>query len=436
MDVRLSFNEVISLRTLAYGMTGTDIMEVQAMLRKINYNPGSIDGVFGAQTQNAVRRFQRRFGLNPDGIIGPKTWPVMERFLLGYDLYTVRPRDTIYGIAQAYGTSVKAIVTANPDVDPSRLSVGRQLVIPYNFPVVDTNISYTYEVFQRDVQGLKARYPYIETGLAGQSVLGKDLTYLHLGTGSKEVFYNASHHSLEWITTPVLMKFIEDFAYAYSRGQTLGSGYNPADIWRRSSLYFIPMVNPDGVNLVLNGLSPDNPYYSRLIEWNGGSSDFSAVWQANIQGVDLNHNYNAAWEQSKQAEAELGITGPGPTRYSGTAPESEPESRAVADFTRNHDFRLVMAYHSQGEVIYWDFMNLAPPIGRSIGEEFSRESGYLLDIAEGVASYAGYKDWFIQDWRRPGYTIEVGRGRNPLPISQFDSIYSRNLNMLLLSSII
>ena len=79
---------------------------------------------------------------------------------------------------------------------------------------------------------------------------------------------------------------------------------------------------------------------------------------------------------------------------------------------------------------------MSTPEGFYIGEEFARVSGYELSSPEGVASYAGYKDWFIQEWRRPGYTIEVGRGRNPLPISQFDSIYARNLDMLLLSSVI
>ncbi len=424
------------MRTLRYGMSGTDVMEVQALFSKIGYNPGPIDGVFGAQTRSAVQSFQRRFSLTRDGVIGSMTWRVLEPFLLGYDIYTVQPGDTIWGISRAYGTDIQSVLTANPIVDPNNLTIGQRLVVPYNIQVVDTNIDYTYAILERDIAGLKARYPFIETGVAGQSVLGNNLYYLRLGEGTNEVFYNASHHSLEWITTPVLMKFVEDFAFSYSRGQTLGSGYNPSEIWQKSSLYFIPMVNPDGVDLVLDGLSRDNPYYDSLIEWNGGSSDFSTVWQANIRGVDLNHNYDAAWEDSKQAEIEFGITGPGPTRYGGPAPESEPESRAVADFTRGHDFRLIMAYHSQGEVIFWDFMNMAPPEARTIGEAFARESGYVLSRPAGIASYAGYKDWFIQDWHRPGYTIEVGRGRNPLPIAQFDSIYARNLDMLLLASLV
>ena len=49
------------------------------------------------------------------------------------------------------------------------------------------------------------------------------------------------------------------------------------------------MVNPDGVTLVINGLQTDNPYYSKLIEWNNGSTNFSKVWEANIKSVDLNH---------------------------------------------------------------------------------------------------------------------------------------------------
>ena len=232
------------------------------------------------------------------------------------------------------------------------------------------------------------------------------------------------------------MKFIEEFSKAYAEGKTLSRGYNVQGIWNTATIYIVPMVNPDGVDLVLNGLSEDNPYYSDLISWNRGSSDFSQNWQANIRGVDLNHNYNAAWEESKEAEAALGITGPGPTRYSGPSPESEPESRAIADFTRSKNFRLVLAYHTQGKVIYWDFLNLAPPEALTIGNALSRASGYLLDETQGIASYAGYKDWFIKDYRRPGYTVEAGLGKNPLPISQFDTIYNDNLELLLLSSII
>jgi g-D-glutamyl-meso-diaminopimelate peptidase len=418
------------MRVLRPGVTGSDVMEMQAMLAKLAYDPGPADGVFGPRTQAAVSAFQRDFGLVPDGIVGANARRAMERFLLGYDIYTIRQGDTLYGIAQRYGIRLPLLIAANPDADPQRLAAGQRITVPYGFDVVDTNIGYTYAVLQRDVQGLAARYPFIETGTIGSSVLGKNLYYIRLGIGARTVLYNAAHHALEWITSPVLMKFAEEYAKACTLRQRLG-GYSPCDLWDDVSIYIVPMVNPDGVDLVIDGLQPGNPYAQQLIRWNNGSAEFSRRWQANIRGVDLNHNYNANWEESVRAAEALGITGPGPTRYSGPFPVSEPETRAMVDFTGALNPRLVMAYHSQGEVIFWDFKNLAPPEARTIGQRLSALSGYALAAPEGIASYAGYKDWFIQDYRRPGYTIEVGRGQNPLPIMQFNAIYADNLPMLL-----
>jgi len=423
------------VRVLRFGSRGSDVMEIQALLRKIGYNPGIIDGVFGSQTLQAVIQFQKNNGLTPDGVIGANTYRVLERFRLGYDLYTIKPGDTLYSIARRYYTTIGRITTANPGIILSNLRIGQIITVPYGIDIVDTNINYTYEVMESDIKGLKARYPFIQTGILGESVLGKNLYYIKLGNGPNEVFYNASHHSLEWITSVLLMKFIENFSKAYAEGTTL-AGYNVRDIWSKSTIYILPMVNPDGVNLVLDGLQRDNPFYSNLIRWNNGSTDFSKVWQANIRGVDLNHNYDASWNLSKQAEIALGITGPGPTRFSGTAPESEPESKAVADFTRSHNFRLVLAYHSQGEVIYWTYSNIIPPDAPRIAELFSSVSGYELSQLSGIASYAGYKDWFIEKFRKPGFTIEVGSGVNPLPISQFNKIYNDNIELLLLAAIV
>ncbi|MTI49604.1 MAG: LysM peptidoglycan-binding domain-containing protein [Firmicutes bacterium] len=423
------------MRTLKIGSRGTDVMEMQALLAKIGYNPGPIDGVFGAQTQQAVVTFQRDYGLVPDGVIGPNTFRALEPFLLGYDRYIIRPGDTLYNIATRYYTTVDRIITANPDINPRNLMIGQEIIVPYGIDIVDTNIDYTYEIMQRDIEGLNVRYPFIETGSAGKSVLGKDLTYIKLGNGPNQVFYNASHHALEWITSPLLMKFIENFSKAYSEGRSI-RGYNPRDIWNQSTIYILPMVNPDGVDIVLNGPSPENPYYNQLLEWNNTGQPFSQVWQANTKGVDLNHNYDALFDEYVEVARELGYDSPGPTRYPGPYPESEPESRAIADFTRSHNFRLVIAYHSQGQVIFWNFEDLAPPVARRIGDLFAQVSGYELAETYGTASYSGYKDWFIQDYRRPGYTIEVGIGENPLPISQFDMIYNNNEEILLLAPLV
>ncbi|SUY46604.1 zinc carboxypeptidase family protein [Clostridium putrefaciens] len=417
------------------GSRGANVMKIQAVLKKIGYGIGGLDGIFGNETRSAVIRFQQNNGLTVNGVIGEETYEILNKFLLGYEDYILREGDNIYDIARTHYTTINKIITANPRVDIKKISIGESIVVPFGIDVVDTNIDYTYEIMERDIVGLKARYPFIEGGVLGKSVLQKNLYYIKLGNGPNEVFYNAAHHSLEWITSTLLMKFIEEFSKAYSEDGII-NGYRIKDIFSKSTIYIVPMVNPDGVDLVIDGLKRDNPYYSNLIQWNKGNSDFSKDWQANIRGVDLNHNYDASWALSKQAEVIYGIYGPGPTRYSGTYPESEPETKALADFTRAHSFRLVIAYHTQGEVIYWKYLKIIPNDSRKIAEMFSKSSGYILSETTGIVSYAGYKDWFIESFVRPGYTIEVGKGKNPLPISQFDKIYRDNIEVLLLAAIV
>ncbi len=130
------------------------------------------------------------------------------------------------------------------------------------------------------------------------------------------------------------------------------------------------------------------------------------------------------------------LHGPAPRDFVGYGPLTEPESLAVYNFTLQHNFRLILIYHSQGEVIYWQFQNYTPPDAFSIGTQFSNVSGYSLEPTPYNSSFAGYKDWFIQNYSRPGFTIEVGLGTNPLPMTQFKKIYQDNLGILVLGAIL
>ena len=195
----------------------------------------------------------------------------------------------------------------------------------------------------------------------------------------------------------------------------------------------VPMVNPDGIELQIKGLNLNHKNHKELLKWNNYNEDFSK-WKANIRGVDLNRNFNAKWEVCKELEQELGITGPWFESYSGPWPESEPETLALADFTREHCFDRVLSYHTQGRVIYWTFDNIHIREARVMGEKLSEVSGYELDTPDVSASYGGYKDWFMKEFKRPGYTIECGLGENPLPISQLDEIYNENKELLLVAA--
>ncbi len=289
---------------------------------------------------------------------------------------------------------------------------------------------YTYQELESEVQTLKANYPALEVQSIGKSIWGKELYCIRLGTGRAKLLYSGAHHGMEWITSALLMRFACEYLSAEEDGRAL-RGFNVAALSRRASLYIVPMVNPDGVQLATSGLPKclDGAEKQRLLRING-SDDFSK-WQANARGVDLNHNYDAMWQKSKALEAEYGIFSPGPTRFSGAHAESEPESRAVADLTREMEFLLTIAFHSQGKVIYHGFMGKEPQNSLKIAKAFTRISPYKLDSTEGIASYGGYKDWFVDKFNRPGYTIEVGEGQNPLPACQLNRIYNETLPIML-----
>ena len=279
--------------TLRFGSRGAQVEYLQLALQRAGYRDLALDGIFGARTGDAVRDFQQRNGLFPDGVVGRLTWNRLMPYLKGYTTYTVRRGDTLYKIAQKFGTDLRRILTANPTVDPQNLQIGSVVYVPYDFALVPTNVQYSYILLTLLTEGLAVRYPFLKTGSFGQSVMGKNLVYIRLGTGEKEVFYNAAHHANEWLTTPVLLKFTEEYADAFSQGGSIGGA--PANtLFTNYSLYLAPMVDPDGVDLVTGVLSSGG-YYNQAVRISEQypQVSFPSGWKANIAGVDLNLQYPA-----------------------------------------------------------------------------------------------------------------------------------------------
>lgn len=303
--------------------------------------------------------------------------------------------------------------------------------------IVQTNNNYTYEIMKSDIYELNITYPFLQVQNIGFSILGKQLPIIRLGRGEKEVFYSASFHANEWITSVILMKFIEDYCIAYTNKSNL-FGYNVRNLFSTVSIYIMPMVNPDGVNLVTGAYSINSSIYRSFqnISNNYPNIPFPNGWKANFKGVDLNLQFPAGWEQARRIKYSQGFTSPAPRDFVGYGPLTEPESLAIYNFTLSHNFRLVLSYHTQGQEIYWNFQNINPPRGFAIGTRFANASGYTLANVPFNSSFAGYKDWFIQDYNRPGYTIEAGIGQNPLPISQFNEIYNDNIGILILGAVL
>lgn len=420
------------MKVLRIGDTGPQVQLLQLALRREGSFTGNTSGVFGQQTQTALRAFQRRVGLTPDGIAGPRTHAALEAYYTGYAVHRVRPGDTLYRIAMTYGSTLRSITTANPGLDPLALRVGQNITVPLNFAVTPTTIDYCSELIGFVCRGLAARYPFITLGEIGRSVMGKPLWSLTLGSGENRVLYNASHHANEWITTPVLLRFCEELATAWVRdGEIFGE--DAREILADTTLCIIPAVDIDAIDLVTGDLR-SGEYYERAADISRDYPDiaFPSGWKANIEGVDLNLQYPAGWEQAREIKFAQGFTSPAPRDYVGTAALSAPESRAMYDFTLAFNPSLTLSYHTQGDTIFWKYLDMEPAGSRAIAEAMGEASGYFVEETPYASGFAGYKDWFIQNYDRPGYTIEAGRGVNPLPISDFEGIYNDNIGILVL----
>lgn len=339
--------------------------------------------------------------------------------------YTVVAGDTLWKIARQNNIPLNLLLQSNPTLETEQLQIGTKIMLPHRVTgrVINGNKNYTYDQLLQDIERLRQVYPNLTTQSIGSSVMGKDIIELRAGSGPSEIHINAAMHANEWITAGALMQFINDFMLAVTNSQPLNGQY-VYPLYSMNTISFVPMVNPDGVNLVINGAPAEEPYRSQVLRINGGSTDFSG-WKANIRGVDLNKQFPALWE----VDAVKGPQQPAPRDYSGEAPLTEPEVQAIADLTRERSFNRVLALHTQGEEIYWGFQGLEPPESELYAQRMAAASGY--QAVRNVNSTAGYKDWFIQDWRRPGFTIELGSGQNPLPLSQFPNVSQATTAILL-----
>ncbi len=302
--------------------------------------------------------------------------------------------------------------------------------------IVRTDVPMTSSLCQQIIRELAQRYPDLRSEVLTATAFGRPVSTLVLGQGPRKVLFSAAHHANEWITTPVLLKFMEEFADAIENDGRL-AGVPARELADAVTVYTIPMVDPDGVDLVTGAIQPGSFQYeaAQTIASFFPAIPFPDGWKANLLGTDLNLNYPAGWLQAREIKFSQGFVRPAPRDYVGRSPLNQLETRALAGYTEFVDPDLVLAFHTQGRVIYWQFQDYFVPGARELGERMAAVSGYTLDDTPFESSFAGYKDWFLQNFRRPGYTIEVGQGENPLPLSQFDEIYRDNLPLLVTAAL-
>ena len=291
-------------------------------------------------------------------------------------------------------------------------------------------LGYTYENMQNDLGILARIFPeIIQIDSLGKTEDQRELYHFYIGSANapKKILIFGGIHGREYMTSQLIMEQTTEFLMKLCRTQDK----EYAKILEGKAIHVVPMVNPDGVTISQRGaMGIKNPDLKILVEEialrEGGrhpQGSYFHRWKANAKGVDLNRNFDALWETCEDAVQE-----PSRQNYKGRKPESEIESRALAELTRREEFQRTISYHSSGAVIYWDFYQQGQlrvqtwEFAKRIGEI----TGYVPQENTREQSSGGYKDWALLKMEIPSLTIEIGRQESPLPASCFEEIFIEN----------
>ncbi|PKM85298.1 MAG: hypothetical protein CVU86_03145 [Firmicutes bacterium HGW-Firmicutes-11] len=289
--------------------------------------------------------------------------------------------------------------------------------------IVDPYQAYSYETMLEDATELQRRYPeLIRLKTIGTSVEGRNLLLIEFGNGDRRIFLNGATHAREYITTSYLMYMIDQYAHAYANGG-IYENFDIKTVLEGVTFAILPMVNPDGVNLVQNGLySTQDPAAVARIPIHRYDREGYISWKANINGVDLNRNYPANWNVDRAVNA------PSSSRFKGYTPLSEPESIAIMRYLNSNMSWAYISFHSQGEGIYgwndpgeWYSQQLDSMVARIM-----EESGFRKLTGTSDNNYGTFGDHIRSTFHKPILTIELCEyvGSYPYPDEDFDRVWS------------
>ncbi len=289
--------------------------------------------------------------------------------------------------------------------------------------IIDPTKNVTHQEMEYQLKVFSLLYPeFTELKTIGTSVEGRPIYALRVGNGKKEILMDASMHAREHMTTNVLMEMIDQYSYHYIRGSKFGS-YQVNTVLDQASIWFVPMMNPDGVTLVQNGL---NAVANKdLVKKINGSSNVSR-WKANVRGVDLNRNFDATWSSIILTPP---YNVPAFKNYKGTAPFSEPESQALRDFVAARPFKSYITYHSSGQIIYWGYDSMSNHSRNyNLVKSVANVTGYSIVPPNPKKPSAASESWFTKVTKMPAMTVEIGKytGEGPLSFSEWNDIWQRN----------
>ena len=289
--------------------------------------------------------------------------------------------------------------------------------------LVDGSKVLTFDEVASKLKLISLMYPSL-TNLQeiGQSVEGRSLYSIKLGTGKKEVLFDAAFHGREHMTTNVLMEMIDTYLKAYLNGTKIEK-YDVKTILSEVSIVFVPMVNPDGVTLSQGGKVKTSMAKLRAMN---GSSNFNR-WKANINGVDLNRQFNVNWQLIK-------MTKPSFKEYKGKAPNTEPEALAMKRLIDRGNHLAYVSYHSSGQIIYWSRAKNQFERTKKLVKGVSSITGYkMMPVTTKNEPIAASEDYFTKVKDRPAMTVEIApyAGEASVPLKRWNNVWKQNKTVAL-----
>lgn len=160
-----------------------------------------------------------------------------------------------------------------------------------------------YEKMMMEIDCYMNKYNFISVNGICESILGRMIPAIILGSGKKVVVYVGGEEGNDFVSSALLIRFVRDICTLYSeRGAAFG--FPAENILKNYTIVIIPMLNPDGSVYFSKGIENDNPLKERVLKLNGNREDFSS-WSGNARGVQLKYNYSFEYSE-KEPEPEVG----------------------------------------------------------------------------------------------------------------------------------
>ncbi len=240
-------------------------------------------------------------------------------------------------------------------------------------------------------------YPeLISTEVIGKSAKGKDILLLKLGKGSKKACIVAGLHAKEDIAVVFTMRCIEEYAAAYCSSSGKYGSYNMRKMLDEYTLYIVPTMNPDGLDICNAG---EMPLYTDKL-----SDDEREKYKSNANGVNLNRNFPFLWDNIKQDVTQSDIN-----TYKGDSENSEPETQTIVKLVEENDFQWLFSMHCKGYFVYWsDAYNKITKTDTKLAYRLQDICGYGLNGATPLKNLGGgLENWFRYKTGKPGFCVEL-----------------------------